>query len=734
MVRLLTALSVLLCLASSAQADAVSFRHEVMAVFSKAGCNSGGCHGNAHGRGSLKLSLRGEVPDIDLKALSKSKSSRLLLPESPEDSLLLRKPTLQLTHEGGKRFDVGSLEYVTLQKWIADGLPKDGPDAPKLVELHTDPEEHVLIGSDKSVGLKVTARFSDESERDVSRWAVYEPSNLIVDIREDGQVTATQPGETTITVRYLHLQKPVRLAYIQARPNFKWSGPAPANRIDEAVFAKLRRLRMNPSARLEDAAFIRRATRDLTGLLPTSEQAQTFLADTETDKRDRLVDRLLKRPEFADFWALKWSDLLRNEEKALDKKGVKLFHAWIRDAFATNKPLDQFARELVSGIGSSYENPPSNYYRALRNPTIRAEATAQLFLGTRLQCARCHRHPYEKWSQDDYYQFAAVFDGIGYEIVDNKRKDGLDKNKFVGEQLIQVGLERKLKDPRSSKAPPTAFLPLPGMTEHEGDDLPALGKWLTAKDNPLFAKVQVNRIWFQLFGKGIVDPVDDFRSTNPPINPALLNALEKELVTSGFDIRHLIRFIMNSETYQASAIPNTTNANDTRNFSHALVQRHSAETLLDSIHQVLGTEAEFTGVDHPMRASQLPGVETVHRNRKPKRDEHFLKVFGRPVRLLNSDLERSNATSLAQVFEMTSGRTVQALLAEPENQLGKLLNDQKSDTELINILYWSALTRAPQPIEQDAMLAHFKAVGDPRQALEDLSWALLNSKEFMLRH
>jgi len=732
-VRLFTALSVLLGLACT-RADTVSFRHDVMAVFSKAGCNNGGCHGNAHGRGSLKLSLRGESPDIDFKALIHSNSSRLLIPDAAEESLLLRKPTLQRRHEGGERFKVGSLEYITLQQWIASGLPKDAPDAPKLIELRADPEEHVLIGSDNSVHLKVNAHFSDGSKRDVSRWAVYEPSDLIVDIREDGYVTATQPGETTITVRYLHLQRPVRIAYIRSRPNFAWAAPTPANVIDEAVYAKLRRLRMNPSERINDTHFIRRVTRDLTGLLPTQEEAQSFLADTHPRKRDLLVESLLERPAFADFWALKWSDLLRNEEKALDKKGVKVFHSWIRSAFAENKPLDQFARELVTGIGSSYENPPSNYYRALRNPTLRAEATAQLFLGTRLQCARCHRHPYERWSQDDYYQFAAAFDGIGYKIIENKRKDGLDKNSFNGEQLIQVGLERKLKDPRSSKAPKIAFLPIPGMAKQEGEDLAALGNWLTAKDNPLFARVQVNRIWFQLFGKGIVDPVDDFRSTNPPINPALLDALGEEFVRGGFDLRHLIRFIMRSETYQAAAVPNNTNANDSRNFSHALVQRHNAETLLDSIHQVLGTEAEFTGIDHPLRASQLPGVESVHRNRKPKKDEHFLKVFGRPVRQLNSDLERSNATSLAQVFEMTSGRTLQTLLTDSENRLGKFLDDNESDKELIENLYWTALTRAPRAIEQETMLAHLVAATDRRRALEDISWALINSKEFMLRN
>jgi hypothetical protein len=588
-----TAFCFALMLSSAAGGETVSFKHEVMAVFSKAGCNSGGCHGNAHGRGFLKLSLRGESPLLDFAAVSKSSSSRLVLREDAEKSLLVRRPSLQMAHEGGKRFEVDSLEYKTLKKWIEQSAHNDPVDAPSLTELITEPQEHVIIGPENSVALQVTALFSDGSERDVSRWAVYEPSDLIVDVNESGVVTATTFGETTINVRYLNLQKAVRLAFVTERPNFQWSAHSPVNAIDEAVFAKLQSLRMNPSERCDDSTFIRRASLDLTGLLPTQEEAEAFVSNSEPNKRAHVVDALLKRSEFVDFWALKWSDLLRNEEKALDKKGVRVFHAWIRDSIAANKPMDQFARELVTGIGSSYENPPANYYRALRDPTLRAEATAQLFLGTRLQCARCHQHPYERWSQDDYYQFASVFAGIDYEILKNERRDKLDKNQFNGEQFVTVGMEKKLKDPRSGKTPSAAFLPIPGMSERHGEDLEALGDWLTAPDNSLFAKVQVNRVWFQLFGKGVVDPVDDFRSTNPPINPALLAVLEREFIRSGFDLRHLIRFITSSETYQCASLPNETNEGDDRNFSHTLVLRLGAEALLDTMHQVLGTTPKF---------------------------------------------------------------------------------------------------------------------------------------------
>lgn len=717
-----------------AERETPTFSHDVMAVLSKAGCSNGGCHGNARGRGSLRLSLWGEFPDQDYSALTQSKASRLLMRDAPEKSLLLRKPTLQLGHEGGERFKMGSPEYETLLRWIQDGAPADPSGTPILESLEVVPRDSVIIGPKREIRLRVTAHFSNGASRDVSRWAVYEPSELICDISPNGQVTAHRDGETTINVRYLDKQVSVPLAFVPARAEFEWRAPAPAHDLDEAVQRKLRRLRMTPSPPCDDATFLRRTSLDLTGLLPEAQEARNFVSEKDPNKRARLLDRLLASPAFADQWALKWSDLLRNEEKALDEKGVERFYGWIRDSMAEGKPLDQFTRELVSATGSTYENPPANYYRSLRDPTLRAEATAQLFLGTRLQCARCHRHPYERWTQDDYYQFSAIFDGLDYKIIKNERRDKLDKNQFIGEQIVQVGLERKLKDPRSGEQPSTAFLPLSGVQQPQhGHDLTSLGEWLTSPANPLFAKVQANRIWFQIFGKGIVDPVDDFRSTNPPINPELLELVERELVIGGFDLRRLIRWIAESNTYQASSEPTLTNADDARNFSHTLVSRLSAEVLLDAMHQVLGTRPHFTDIDQPLRAAQLPGVEKIHRNRRPKTDEHFLKLFGRPVRQLNSDLERSNATSLAQVFEMTSGRTLHGILIDPNNRLSRWVSEDHSTETLVDHLYWSALTRPPSENEAQQAQAHLESAPHLRPALEDLTWAVLNSKEFLLR-
>ncbi len=729
--------STFLCLIGIVSAsETISFRHDVMAVLSKGGCNNGGCHGNAHGRGSLRLSLRGEFPDEDLLALTQSNASRLLRIDAPEKSTLLQKPTLQIGHEGEKRFEVGSLEYETLRQWIAQGAAADPDDAPTLTSLEVTPATCVVEAPTDHFQIHVSALFSDGTRRNVSRWAVYEPSELNVSIDAHGRVEALRPGETTITVRYLHLQAPVQAAFIPARADFAWIAPAPVNAIDRAVFAKLKRLRMNPSPRCDDATFIRRVSLDLLGLLPTAVEARAFVADPHPHKRAALVESMLARPAFATRWALKWSDLLRNEEKALDEKGVRVFHEWIRSAMAANEPLDAFARDLVTTLGSTYEAPPANYYRALRDPTLRAEATAQLFLGTRLQCARCHRHPYERWTQDDYYQFAAVFDGLGYEILENERRDRLDKNQFIGEQIVKVGMERELKDPRTGEPPAAALLPIPGMPLPESDPaaLDTLATWMTAPENPLFAKVQANRVWFQLMGRGVVDPVDDFRSTNPPINPDLLKVLERELIVSGFNLRHLIRLITASHTYQASAHPTASNAQDERNFSHTIARRLDAEVLLDAIHQVLGTQPTFSDVDSPLRAGELPGVESIHRNRKPKPDEHFLKLFGRPARQLNSDLERSNGTSLAQVFEMMSGRTLHRLLSQEGNALTTMLASELSPEDMITALYWSTLTRAPSPRECEAALAHLQAAPNQRSGLEDLTWALLNAHAFLLRN
>jgi hypothetical protein len=711
----------------------VSFRNDVMAVLSKTGCNLGTCHGNKHGKGGFKLSLRGEDGAGDYEALTRDVFGRRVNPLDPDQSLLLLKATTQLAHEGGPRFRADAPEYAILRRWIADGMPEDAPGSRTAQELIVTPLEQVLVQPAREVQLKVAVKYSDGSRRYLTRLAVYEPSNALVGVTPDGRVTFKEPGETTVIVRYLHLQVPVRLAAIPARREFVWKRPPASNYIDREIFDKLRQLRMNPSGLCRDEVFIRRAFLDLLGLLPTADEARAFVADPAKDKRARLVDRLLARPEFADFWALKWADLLRVEERTLDPRGVKTFHGWIRDSLAENKPLDQFAREIIAGRGSTYTNAPANYYRANRDPIQRAEGTAQVFLGTRLNCAQCHNHPFDRWTQDDYYNWAGLFARVDYKILENKRTDKSDKHEFKGDQVVFLAKKGEVKNPRLNQPATPRFLggPAPRITE-EQDELQSLADWLTSPDNAMFSRTQVNRVWFHLMGRGLVDPVDDFRMTNPASHPALLDALAKDFVKHQFDLRYLIRLITGSRAYQLASEPDATNAGDEINYSHPLVRRLSAEQLLDACSQVAGVALDLEGVPAGARSAQSPFPRN---DRKSKKSdvEQFLDVFGKPARLIPSECERSNETTMRQAFNLISGETINALVADRNNRLTRLLAGGKSDREIVEELYWTALTRPPAAAEAEKSLAYLGGAKDRRAALEDLLWGLLNAKEFVLR-
>ncbi len=706
-----------------------------MAVLSKAGCNAGACHGNKNGKGGFKLSLRGQDPEWDLQALTRDLFARRVNSLEPDQSLMLLKPTTQIAHEGGLRFHTDSEEYEILRRWITEGMQDDPPTRPRLEKIAVTPLEQVLIEPAAQVQLKIEAIFSDGSRRDVRKLAVYEPANTLAQITHDGLVNREADGETTILVRYLQAQAAVRLAFVPARPGFKWCATPARNYIDEQVFAKLRTVRVNPAELCTDNEFLRRAYLDLLGLLPTPEEARVFLADKDAGKRARLVDRLLERPEFADFWALKWSDLLRNEETVLDRKGVQAFHHWIRQSIAENKPLDQFVRELIAARGSTYLNPPANYYRANRDPVTRAEATAQLFLGTRLQCAQCHNHPYERWTQDDYYGWAGLFSRVQYKIIENRRTDKNDKHEFVGEQIVYQASEGEVINARNGKPAAPRFLGAATPEfDNEADRLQELADWLTSPENPLFARAQANRIWFHLMGRGIVDPIDDFRATNPPTHPALLDALTADFVASKFDLRHLIRVIINSRTYQLSATPNDTNRDDEINYSRTIPRRLTAEQMLDAQNQVIGVPSHFNGYPAGMRASQLPGVKAVRqRDQKPSGGDQFLGVFGKPPRLLTCECERSNDTAMNQAFQLISGPEINELLTHPDNRLTRLLASGKPAKEIIEDLYWNALTRAPTATELSKAASYLEKTNDRRLALEDVAWGLLNAKEFVLR-
>ena len=447
-----------------------------------------------------------------------------------------------------------------------------------------------------------------------------------------------------------------------------------------------------------------------------------------------MIDALLERPEFADTWAIKWADLLKVEEKQLDKQGVKVFHAWIRKSIADNKPLNEFARELIEARGSTYKEPPANYYRALRDPQTRSEAFAQVFLGIRMMCAKCHNHPYNQLTQNDYHQLAAFFPRVQYKIVDNKRKDKLDSHEFVGEQIVFMDRSSEVKHPVSGAVLSPKYLDgrMPTLTEKD-DRLILLANWVAEPGNPFFARTQTNRIWFWLMGRGIVDPEDDFRQSNPPVNGPLLDALTKDFAEHDFNQKHLIRTIMNSRVYQLSATPNETNREDELNFSHAVIRSLPAEALLDAISQVTGLPAEFDGYPAGTRAAQVPCLPGPRRRETPELSVKFLRQFGKPERLLTCACERSESSTLNQALQMMTGPLMHNAVSASNNRVGKLLKASKSNADMVEELFLASLCRFPNHRERSAFVARIESAADRRAVLEDLLWGLLNSKEFLLR-
>jgi hypothetical protein len=724
------------CLAGPLAAEQPSFDVDVMAVLSKAGCNLGACHGNASGKGGFKLSLRGEDPAADYVALLRHADQRRVNLFDSDASLILQKPTMQVAHQGGLRFRRDSQEYSLLRDWIAAGAPGPSASGSQLVRLDVAPAKAIVMEPAESTQLQVTAIFAGGQSRDVTTLACYELTNRNARVTAGGLVEREQLGQATVLVRFLDKQLAVPLAFVPARPDFVFQAPRPIDYIDELAFAQLRELLMNPSPTCDDATFIRRATLDATGLLPTADQARAFAADPRRDKRARLIDELVARPQFAEFWALKWSDLLRNEEKVLDAKGVDLFYGWIRDWIAAARPMDGFVRELVSARGSTYEFPAANFYRANRDPSTRGETAARLFLGVRLQCARCHTHPYDRWTQDDYYSWAAVFGRIDYQVLSNSRKDRLDKHEFNGEQLVLMKDDGEVTNARTGEDASPRLLGGYGLSLHPaGDRLAPLADWLTSPDNRLFVKSQANFVWYHLLGRGLVEPIDDFRVTNPASNPPLMEALADDFAASGFDLRHLVRTIMNSRTYQASAEPNETNRDDDGVFSRAIVRRLPAETLLDAQCQVLGTRPEFNGYEAGTRAGQVRGTQRVRpRDKKPTPAERFLKTFGKPERLLACECERSDATTLKQAFTLIGDQGLNEMLTDGSNRLAEVARSDSGVEEIVSELYWSALSRAPTADELAAAESLLASREDRLEALQDLAWAVLNSKEFIFRH
>ena len=696
----------------------VQFENEVLVALSKQTCSSGACHGSPSGKGGFRLSLRAFDKQLDELTLLREEFGRRVNPLAPDASLLLRKPLMQLPHGGGQQLALDDEAHAVLRGWIAEGAKADPPQTPRCVRLEVSPAgRQVQRLDDGGRQIVATAHFADGSRRDVTHLAAYESSApSVAAVEPTGWVLPRRRGEVVILVRYLEHIELVPLMFIEEEPGREWQ-PAPENNlVDTLVNRKLRDLGYPPSPTCSDAEFIRRVHLDVVGILPTIEETRAFLADTAADKRSRLIDRLLERDEYARFQALAWGDLLRMSKKHAGDDGVFKYHRWLEESFARNKPHDQLARELLLAAGSTNDTPAANFYRVVADRDETVETIAQIFLGVRLQCAKCHNHPFDRWSQDNYYGIGAFFERV------KKRRTPL-----AGESFVYVSQAGETVQPRTGK-PVRPWLPGVGDIESPSaaDRRVAFTDWLVSADNPYFARVEANRIWSRLFARGIVDPVDEFRDSNPPSNPPLLDALAKEFVASGFDRKRLLRLILTSRTYQASCRPTAANKDDTIYFSHQLPRLLSAEQLLDAISQVTGVEQPFAGLPAGMKATQLPAPDLVHME--------FLSTFGQPMRDTVCACERAEDSSLGMAIELFNGDTVHAALLNPKNRFRAALAAGRPVAEVIRELYLAAVCREPDAEELSAAVEACRVAKDPASGVEDVCWALLNADEFVFQH
>jgi hypothetical protein len=702
----------------------VRFRHELVAALNVGGCNAGACHGTPSGKAGFRLSLRGYDPDADFLQLTRDVMGRRTDRNEPGQSLILQKALGRVPHEGGQRFPADSIPAKTMRDWLTEGLRDDPANLPALKGIEILPGPRVLNDPTRWQQLAVQATFADGSVRDVTRLTVFTSSDPAVgEVGPTGFVEFRQAGEIAILCRYLDALQSIRLTYLEPRKGFTWQPPPESNYVDKHVFAKLKMLSIPPSGLCTDQEFVRRAYLDLCGIVPTGDEVKTFLASTEKDKRAKLIDSLLDRTEYADFWTLKWSDVLRSNRKTIQVKGVHVFQKWLHENIEKSTPLDQVVRDLITANGSTYANPPANYYRIARDPQNLAETTAQLFLGIRMQCAKCHNHPFERWTQNDYYSMAAFFARVKQKRDPNEPGPN---PQTPGAELIYSERSGEVTQPRTNQIMAPKFMG--GATPTipaDKDRREILAQWLTGADNPFFAKSVVNRIWYHLNGRGIVDPVDDFRDSNPSANDELLDALAKDFVDHKFDVKHVIRTIMNSNVYQLSAETNDLNRDDNKYFSHAVTKLLSAEQLLDGICAVTESPEKYAGMPLGTRAVQLPDGEVNH---------PFLKTFGQPARELACECEREGDSNLAQALQLINGPTVNEKLRNPNNRIGRLLAKKLSDADLLNELYLASLSRPPLDGEAKEAMKHLAKDPDKRKGWEDIQWALINHKEFLFRH
>ncbi len=703
------------------QARRVHFGREVEPLLSRYGCNAGGCHGKASGQNGFKLSLFGFDTAFDFAALTAEARGRRIATSNPEGSLLLLKAIGKAPHGGGRRFEPGSEAYEVIRRWIAQGAAEDAPDSPQVVSLKVFPTDRVL-GRDARQQLAALVEYSDGSVRDVTQEAQFSSNNEVVaSVAADGLVqTQTASGEAAVMARYMG-QVAVFRALVPHAPAAHAAGEAPVtvpvhNEIDRLVAAKWKKLGLEPSPLADDPTFLRRVTIDLCGRIPTPAEVREFLSDTSTDKRTRAVDRLLASPDYPAFFAMRWGAILRNSNLAGSTQAAYAFHNWMKDQIARNRPYDEFVRGIVAASGEWQDAPAINWYWQSRDDQLHQVTadTAQVFLGIRLQCARCHHHPYERWGQHDYYGLAGFFTRLG-------RKSFGEPPPYFNAGLVTTGernpLTDKVPEPKFPDGPVGEFAP-------DQDPRHALVDWMARPDNPFFAKILVNRLWGHFLGRGLVDQIDDMRETNPPSNPELLDYLAQNFIRNKFDTRATIREIVLSSTYQLSSEPTVHNQSDHQNYARFLARRMMAEVIHDALDQATGSPTHFSNMASDARAIDLPHEGF---------GSYFLDTFDRPRRVTGCECERSTAATLGQVLLISNSDEVENKLADGKGRVAQLVQAKKTDLEIIEELYLATLSRPPTSSETARTTAYVQQQPPEsrQQAFEDLLWTLLNTKEFL---
>ncbi|HEV3164393.1 MAG TPA: DUF1549 and DUF1553 domain-containing protein [Isosphaeraceae bacterium] len=699
----------------ASEIEPLRFRNDVVPVFTKAGCNTGKCHGSASGKDGFRLSLFGYDPEGDHARLTREVVGRRINLTSPDDCLLLNKATGSVSHTGGKRIEPGSENYQIVLRWLEAGAPADSPEAAAPTGIEVFPARAVFASPAEAQRVLVRAKFSNGSDRDVTRFTVFLSNNdAAVTVDEQGLATGKGPGEAFILARFDKFASGVPII-VRPGTEFHSPGTSDVNYIDTLIHAKLDSLNILPSEVCSDETFLRRAYVDLIGLLPTAEDRARFLSDTNPDKRSVLIDSLLARSEFLDIWVMRWAELLQiRTANGLSPKGLQRYDSWLRDRVRAGVTIDKIARDLLPATGGSFDNPAVSYFQTETTPSLIAENVAQVFLGTRIQCAQCHNHPFDRWTLDDYYGFASFFNRIGYKQAQDPR-ELMVFNVEVGEMV----------HPISGRTVTPTFLGGPSPKLESGQDYrQSLADWLASPENPAFARNLANIVWSHFMGQGIVEPIDDARVSNPPSNPELLDALAKRLVEFKYEIKPLIREILASRTYQLSTRRNDSNRWDERNFSHQKIRRMRAEVLLDCISEVTATSDRFPGLARGGRAVQIPDGRLIN---------YFLTTFGRSDREKACSCEVKITPTLSQALHLINGETTSGKIAEGK-VVEKLLAELGKPNAVAEALYIRCLSRAPTPAEAEKIAGRLAGSPDKTKALEDLFWALFNSNEFMFNH